>query len=636
MLVIDSNMFKLARMQETLLKVSAENREENLKKYKEIVLEIDAKAYYDILEEIKHIDEHNHSLEDELHFLESIMNTYNQLLELQLSFKRICETYGDDELKLSDLSRLNIEYIENRINAINGYLVNLKNIEINKEKLQNLNEQLIDEEKKKISLDKKLLELEDTLRNNFCSAEGRCLVDGNLVYTSVISEYEKIGFDFKQLLDDNAYLKSLLSEIEREKNEVSEKVRVAEVCYNSILTADSKQVLNEINLEFFKVKYKLIMLKILELLAQNNDNYDLFNKKRENILELIKYRLSYMEHLGMKISIDPFSRTKVKEQLSTVASLTDNSKVINVIRKEISRLNSWTEEMISQNNNYLITLSDTRDLIESNLGLGDIDISSVVSFEELLVKQEVANNQVVSVRNIPSKLNMNIVIQKTVSVIKRVNQMMNSSKVTKIELKEEVVPELIIVKDVVNEIKKEEDVVVSPEIVIAKEFENEFENSVLIDDVIEEDEKSLVIDEEKNKNEVSGTVNFDLFETVTPFEAPSLFMERTEDTSKDNVIDSLEPLTLIEENEIDSLDEENEIDSLDEENFEEELTLQFTEPEEVEFDDEKSEEVMPEAFWVTQEEELDDEEEIISFDDQINALLSSENNDSSKVRKRVA
>ena len=76
MLVIDDNMFRLAKMQETLLKVSVENRDENLKKYRDIVMEIDTKAFADLLEEVKHINEHNQSLEDELQFLEGIKNAY--------------------------------------------------------------------------------------------------------------------------------------------------------------------------------------------------------------------------------------------------------------------------------------------------------------------------------------------------------------------------------------------------------------------------------------------------------------------------------------------------------------------------------------------------------------------------------
>ena len=51
------------------------------------------------------------------------------------------------------------------------------------------------------------------------------------------------------------------------------------------------------------------------------------------------------------------------------------------------------------------------------------------------------------------------------------------------------------------------------------------------------------------------------------------------------------------------------------------------------------EESMPDVFWITQDEEatkVDETSKVLSFDEQINALLSQENNDNGKVRKKVA
>ena len=254
MLIVDDNMFKLAKMQEALLKVSNSNVDDNLNKYKSTVIEIDKKAYDAVLEQSRHIDRHNQTLEEELDFLESIKNAYEQLFELQMSFKNICERYGDDTLQLSDLSKLNIEYIENRLNAIKGYLLNKKNIETNKEKLQDLNEQLVNEEKSKLTIDQKLLSLEDDLRNSFISAEGRNLKDGNLQYTSINAEYKKIDLDLELLLDNIDLLKEILLKVESEQIEAVEKVKAAEICYSSILTSESRQMLEDANIELLNVK----------------------------------------------------------------------------------------------------------------------------------------------------------------------------------------------------------------------------------------------------------------------------------------------------------------------------------------------------------------------------------------------
>ena len=127
MLLIDDSLFKLAKMLESLLKVDASSRDINLNKYKDIVIEIDSKAYDSFLDEIKQVNLYNHTLEDELNVLERLKDTYNQLNELQCNFKNVCELY-DYDLKLSDLTVINIDYIDNRINVINGYLINVKNI----------------------------------------------------------------------------------------------------------------------------------------------------------------------------------------------------------------------------------------------------------------------------------------------------------------------------------------------------------------------------------------------------------------------------------------------------------------------------------------------------------------------------
>lgn len=618
MLVIDDNMFRLAKMQETLLKVSTSNRKENLEKYKKTVAEIDTKAFADILEEIKHIDEHNQSLESELPFLERIKAAYDQLLELQLSFKRICEMYGDAELKLSDLSRLNIDYIESRINAINGYLVNLENIEANKANLQKLSEQLVAEEKTKVSLDDKLLDMETALRKNFIDAEGRCIVDGQLQYASVVSEYKSLGFDFRELLNDRDSLEIKLSELEEKRVEVAESVRAAEICYNNVLSAESKQVLSDISKEFLMVKYKLTMLKILELLSHDYVNYDEFVKKREQLIDLIKYRSACIEQLGMRFSIDPFSRTKVKEQYETVLSLTDNFKAINRIRKEIGELNSRTEEMLSQNNNYLISLSDTRALIESNIGLSDIDITAVeLSLAEPEVKKEIAENQVVGVGNIPDTLNMSIIDQKTASVIKRVNQMITGSLHKKEEVSEVSVPELVIVPKTLDEpIPKKIPEITLPEFSVpevfvtakdvqkdTEDYEDDLEDEI---DEVESDVQELPPVEETITPFMDTT---DIFETVTPFDEPSLFVDRLDD-----ILPEVPAMP----------------DNLGE-------TIGVTEDNVFEFPVSDPAEAMPDAFWVTQDvDDSQEEDDELSFDEQIDVLLSSETKSDGKVKKRVA
>lgn len=643
MLVIDENMFRLARMQETLLKVSTSNRKENLTKYIDTVSEIDANAFKYIIDEVGHINEHNQSLEDELSFLEIIRNTYNQLVELQSNFKKNCEIYGDIELQLSDLSYIDIEYIENRINAIRGYLSNLKDIEDFKNKLEKLNEQLLIEQKKKISLDSRLEELEVILRRDFGSVEGRRIVDGKLEYTSVISEYEKIGFDYERLISDNEYLRSLLAQVNNEKSEIAEKVKVAEVCYNSLLNSESKQILDEINIEYLKIKYKLTMLEIINLLVKECNDYSSFVDKRKSMNELMKYRIVCMESLGINVSIDPFGRTKVKEQLDSIKDVEDNSNIITSLMKEIANLNSSIESMMSQNNGYLIIINDMKNLVIDKTSFNDIDITPTVSFDEFMINRRVEDNQVVRVRSISSKFKMGIVRQKTASVIKRVNEMMNPVIVQndfKIKTnKSEVVPELVIVP--VEPKKEEESLFVKPIFdfsvpVDADSIDKidglEINNKEASDDIkfagsdfdfkIDEDddlEFDNNIEDEKEESFVSNVSvlneDLNLFETVTPFEEPSFFVNKLEES--DNIASS---------NPVDKID----FDKIEFESKSSSLELPMDEG----FDE------MPDVFWVTQDDskkdESDEDVKEPTFDEQISALLSFENNDNGKIRKKVA
>ena len=113
MLVIDENLLRLSKMQEALLKVSNNsNRDENLDKYIKTITEIDKLTFSFLMEKVKQNDGHNHTLENELAFLEQIKDCYDQVNEMQIGYRNICELYGDSKLELSDISQIDIEYID--------------------------------------------------------------------------------------------------------------------------------------------------------------------------------------------------------------------------------------------------------------------------------------------------------------------------------------------------------------------------------------------------------------------------------------------------------------------------------------------------------------------------------------------
>lgn len=621
----DDNMLKLAKMQETLLKVSVDNRQENLDKYKDIVVKIDKQAFLGLLNELEQINDHNQTLEDELQFLEIVSNYYDQLYELQLGFKKVCELYGDTELQLSDLSQIDIEYINHRKNLIEGYLINLKNIEINKDKLEKLNDALIKEEKNKIVLSKRLLDYEETLRKNFINAEGRIVLDGKLQYISVISEYKELDYDFKLLLVNKEMLKELLFNVSSEKLEIDEKYKTAEICYNSNPSSSSKQILDDISNEFFKLRYRLTMLKILELLSYDYDDCEKFKDKREKILDLIKYRLVCLNKLGRHISIDPFARTKVEEQLNVTTSFLDNSKKIRKIIEETNELSKSVDLMVSQNRDYRIELDETRDLIIDNVSMGDIVSLVEVPESIYFAEQRVSDNQVISIKDLNDFINMDIVRQKTSGVIKRVNQMMTSNvSVVEDEKVEIVNPELVIIDQSSDFL--ENSVIDDSQFVSMRDESKDFElpfidESFFLEERKEEGLKELdleqfnvdeeITDVSDDSYVVSNNYNSSIFENVDPFESMPLFVDRTDE----------------------------DVSFLEDDKFEQQVVDDMVKQEEItevsnsELKDELIENDMVDTFWVTQSSD-DKLDNTLSFDEQINNLLLNEENN--KIKKLSA
>ena len=264
MLMIDDNMYKLAKMQESLLKVATGDRRYHLDNYIKNITMIDAKAYEELVRMMKDASKYNQTLEDELLYLEKIRKTYDDVMELQIRFKRVCEQYGFNNLVLSDMSLLNIDYVDNRISTISGYLNNINNIERNKKKLECLNEQLVNEEKKRDFLSKKIEIFEKKLRDDFIHASFKQVVFGKMETFAIISEYSKLGYDVLSLLDNEEELNNKYNIINAQCADIGERYEAAKFCYNNLLNEESKKFKEEIEREFYLVKYKYIMLKILK------------------------------------------------------------------------------------------------------------------------------------------------------------------------------------------------------------------------------------------------------------------------------------------------------------------------------------------------------------------------------------
>lgn len=667
MLAID-DLRKLAEMQIRLLKMTSKDRDINLDKYKNLVVQIDKYDFEKFLSSLDQISAHNQSLEVELKYLEQFRDGYQQLLEQQLLFKKNCELYGNGEIDLSNLSIVDIDLLELRINNINGYLINKLNLDNCKNRIEKLNKELLYEEKNRKNVSNKLLLLEEELKNNFIDAEGRIIKDGNLHYVSVVSEYNELGLDVKKLISCRDELDKLLLGANEELFDVEEKLNVAEICYKSDLSDNNLRIFNEIKIEALKVRYKVSMLKILDLIVSNYDDYSLFKKKREDLLSLINNRLNCLNGLGVRMSIDPFGRIKIGEQLDVILRLDDGVENICRIKREISQLDEDLERFNSKNAEYMIQISNTKGVENLLLKKDDIVLEEVkiVDNEDVVEDINALDNQVVSSREIGEQFNIAIVLQKTSKVIKRVNEMVNSVEKTK-QIDEEqkdvleLVPELVIVDDsngvdLDNEVSLETDELGSVDSLfdnfslvddknddsimndIVEDVNHVGDDNTLIKDdfskldVVDLEEENLIIDEIDVKEDEMDTESIvpvlsvdevnsnDLFATVDPFVETEFFDDRVDDGKyfsidniiEDDVISNDENVSMNDEFELDNNQTNIEIENLSDE--------------------------MPDAFWVVDEEDKDisdeKEEVVLSFDEQVDKLLADENKN--KTKKLVA
>ena len=114
---------KLFNMKKSLL-LRGNAKDSDLLDYKRLVEKMDYQEFNKIKNKIDELSNNNHSYEEELSILEEIKNDYNDLEIHQCQYNEPIETnpkYIHCKLKLTNLSEIGIENINNRLSAINGY-----------------------------------------------------------------------------------------------------------------------------------------------------------------------------------------------------------------------------------------------------------------------------------------------------------------------------------------------------------------------------------------------------------------------------------------------------------------------------------------------------------------------------------
>lgn len=514
MLVVDNNKTKLLKMKEKLLEVG-NNLESNLHDYKEIAIDIDKQVFNALINKIENTDLHNLSLEEQLVCLNDINSEYNDVFEMQCGFKNVYFEYAKEELELSNLDVILIDDIRTRINNIQGYLVSINSVNDNKKELERLNLELISESKKNDNLAKKFKDLELELKNSFLNAEGRNYdYEGKLVYNSVVSEYEGNSLDIKQLLENQQFMDSELDRITELKKAADEKLSAAKICYNRMPTNENRDVFDSIRYDSILINYKMTLLYIANLISKECSEFSSVLLKRKQIISLNEERKKCLKELGINISIDPFDRIRLHEQIDIISLLGSNSEQIEIIKRKIGYFDSLIEDKIKEKNEYMYELrNDIQLLKKSNI----VEIFNVAT-NNVVVDMP---SKVIDIRDISNNMNKKRIAEKTNGVIKRVYSMFCEDEHNDKEQQEfnDVAPTLVVEPAIQDETFNDN----MPDLDINNQSTDVNDESVIVDDII-----NNILDKQSDTKKVEfNDETSHVFNDVVPFESAPLFEERT-------------------------------------------------------------------------------------------------------------
>lgn len=575
MSVIDENRMKLLKMKEKLISLNGGDLVA-VEEYKEIASQIDMELYTSITDMINdHQDYVNYSLEKQLDFLIQLEEEFNRYYIFQRNIIIKSNRYSIQGLDLSDSSSIRIDEISKRIRSIRKFLENEKIIEKNKIELEKLNNELIEEDKKTYEFQERIALLDAELRQNTLEAEGR---DSNIKYVSIKDEAKELGIDLKLAFNDSQIIDDKISELEPELKEAKEKLKSAQLCYKKNPSDGYKTEYYNIRQETIRIRYRLAFLKIIQLICSSECSYERANKKRLDLNELIKSRISLLEQLGIKYLFDPFDRIGINKQLELVKVYGKNISKIEKTKRKIEEIINDNDKRASENKNFI-------EYFKVNIELyGQEEVPTYVEDIEDVSSMPYPDNRVMSVKELSYKFKLDRVHEKTYEVIKRVYDVMMKNQER--DLSYDINPSLVI--------EGAADRIDNDELFVDEEpFEDLTTNS------LGEVKDSEDIFEEVLPFEEAGTTNnitADLFQEVNPFNEPELFDDRYDDGTvflDSGTVDTTSN-TLNQNN-------SNTVES----------STQATE--------------MPDVFWETSNEPVVEEDNnVVSFDDQIAALINSD------------
>lgn len=548
--------------------------ETELEKYKELVTTIDKEIYHDLQEKVIKLQKSKLTLEEELKQLEDLEIFYKQFIQIGNTFKETYSKYSKEPLELSPQENLNINTLLRRKAYIRGYLQNKLELNRYKAAIEKYNEELSEQEKKHNKLMTILTEFDEILIKGINSLEGRIISkdDSKLSYTSIKEEYASIGI----YLAEEGYTGLSLPETIKENGDAKEKLSVATMSYEAIPSPDNLAILNEIKLETTTSNYRLALIKIADEVYRKSEDYDSAISKREKINDLLKYRKEYLESLGVKYGIDPFTRLDISEQISRIKNYENTSQSITRLRGQIAKLNTKIEELEISNNEYLIWLDNYELTEEPKYIKQDIstDKKTFKDFEKAtpIVISKVPSNQVIAVSSPKKGLNLTRCCEKATSVGERIYALLTEDKknnksnpqlvidkktvvikeVSTPIIEKEDDPDLFATTDEIFDSKKdnlfkevnpfdkneeENPFAAADEIFTSEKDDNTFEEMPPFEEVPDDiptiqDEMFTSVENKdifKENDSTSKPKEEEIFQEIKPFEEPSLYSDKQED-----------------------------------------------------------------------------------------------------------
>ena len=617
MLVINDNKMKLLKMKEKLLEVSNDNNDKLLEDYAKLALEIDNDYYNQIINEIRGIDYNSLSLEEQIKYLSEIEDDYNYLNQLQWMIRKTYEKYNDNELNLSDISVILIDKIIQRISDIQGYLMNIKNLESNKIELDRLNYQLISLDKENERTKKIMIDIKNKLRNEIIKAEGRVYNSKGIIETiSIVSEFKKYGINLKEIVDDSEKLRDTFRRFNEEKETQEETFKATINLPNR-----DEEICKQIELETIQSEYKYCLIELVNEVCKTDTEYNLFKNSLYKMADIIKSIKEYLQKLGIKFYINPFDRIKIESQIQVFNSIPDYKKEIDNVKKTITYVSLMIDDATRKNQELIVTINSDIKMIDDNSEKEIDTIHKLFSYEDnddnktfsdIALSNDFKDNQVVSLKELNDNFKVNRAHEKTDGVIKRVYEMFNNVPVITDNVKS---PELLLEpiveekKDSNDENADANDIEIPHDVTLdmPQVINNE------IDDLTINNSDNIFLDDDKPKE-----IDNNLFQEVLPFEETPLFNDRYDS----GIFDDKDSSNML-------VDLSND---KDDKPFEKKNSI-------IEFDNKKEnndlDSMMPDAFWVTKDEqEIEEKPNVLSFDEQVAALI--DDNDQVKVKKKAA